>query len=158
MDIFVKDIFCGKEQKIDHFKRKEFNSSYQKEPLNNDTYSITETGFTLDQQSDRENHGGVDKAICVYNFEYYKHLEDKYNISLPQCAFGENLSIQGASDADICLGDRFQYGEVILEVSQPRQPCWKISAILGIKSLTSIVVKEHKTGFYFTDIRVCSVH
>ena len=153
MHITVKDIFCGKEQKIDTTKRKEFNSSYQKESLGNDSYSITNTGFILDEQSDKENHGGPDKAICAYNFEYYKYLEDTYDISLPLCAFGENLSLKGVSDSDICIGDRFQYGEVTLEVSQPRQPCWKISTILGIKNLTSIVVKEHKTGFYFRVIQ-----
>jgi MOSC domain-containing protein YiiM len=153
MNIFVKYIFCGKEKQITHSKRKEFNSSYQKKPLNHPSYSITDTGFILDDQSDKENHGGEDKAICAYSFDYYKHLEDTYNISLPTCAFGENLSLQAVSDSDICLGDRFQYGKVILEVSQPRQPCWKISTIIGIKNLTSIVVKEFKTGFYFRVIK-----
>jgi len=153
MQIIVKDIFCGKEQKIDSTKKKEFNSSYQKKLLNNDSYSITNTGFILDKQSDKENHGGIDKAICAYSFDYYKYLEDTYDISLPLCAFGENLSLLGVNDSEICLGDRFQYGEVTLEVSQPRQPCWKISTIVGIKNLTSIVVKEFKTGFYFRVIK-----
>ena len=153
MNIFVKDLFCGKDKKITNSKRKEFNSSYQKKLLNNSSYAISHTGFILDEQSDKENHGGEDKAICAYSFDYYQYLENTYNISLPMCAFGENLSLQGVSDGEICLGDRFAYGEVTLEVSQPRQPCWKISTIVGIKNLTSIVVKEFKTGFYFRVIK-----
>ncbi|MDQ7061762.1 MAG: MOSC domain-containing protein [Sulfurimonas sp.] len=153
MNISVKDIFCGKDKKITNTKRKEFNSSYQKKSLNNASYSITELGFTLDDQSDKENHGGVDKAICAYSFDYYKYLEETYTLVLPTCAFGENLSLLSITDGEICLGDRFTYGEVILEVSQPRQPCWKISTIIGIKNLTAIVVKEFKTGFYFRVIK-----
>jgi len=72
---------------------------------------------------------------------------------LPSCAFGENLTISDLDDSDICIGDKFQCGEVIFEVSQPRQPCWKISSIIGIKNLTSLIVKEHKTGFYFRIIQ-----
>lgn len=149
MNIVVKNIFCGKENNIISLNAKAFNSSYEKKALNHDLYAINYNGFVLDEQSDRKNHGGIDKAICAYSFDYYKYLEDTYNITFPSCAFGENLSLSGIKDSEICLGDIFQYGEVTLEVSQPRQPCWKISTILGIKNLTSVVLKEYKTGFYF---------
>lgn len=148
MKIDIKQIYCGKEAKINDGKRKTYHSSYQKVALGLDAYEIDENGFKLDTQSDRENHGGVDKAICVYALKNYEYLEKTYDISLRACAFGENLSILGVDDSDICLGDKFAYGETIVEVSQPRQPCWKISSIVGIKKLTALVVKEHKSGFY----------
>ncbi|CAA6812969.1 MAG: MOSC domain-containing protein [uncultured Sulfurovum sp.] len=148
MQIEVKNIYCGKEQTINDGKREAYHSSYQKTPQNLTTYEVDENGFLLDHQSDKESHGGVDKAICVFSLDDYSYLENKFDISLPACAFGENLNILGADDSDICLGDQFAYGELIVEVSQPRQPCWKISSIIGIKKLTAMIVKENKTGFY----------
>lgn len=148
MKIEIKQIYCGQEESIKNAKGKTYHSSYQKMPLNKTSYEIDENGFKLDNQSDRENHGGADKAICIYPLKSYKYLEEKYDITLPSCAFGENLTILGVDDKDICLGDKFVYGETIVEVSQPRQPCWKISSIVGIKKLTTMVVKEHKSGFY----------
>lgn len=91
--------------------------------------------------------------MCVYSARYYDFFKTKHNFELPDCAFGENLTIENIDDSDICIGDRFQSGEVVFEVSQPRQPCWKVSSIIGIKNLTSLVAKEHKTGFYFRVIK-----
>ena len=139
----------GKEQTFHDKKGKSFKSAYQKKSLKQDAYFVNEEGFVDDFQSDKEHHGGQDKAVCVYAHEYYDYFKSKHDIELPKCAFGENLSIETYNDSDICLGDQFQCGEVIFEVAQPRQPCWKISSILGIKSLTALVVKEAKTGFYF---------
>lgn len=148
MKIEIKHIYCGKEEKINDGKREEYSSSYKKQALNHESYEITELGFKLDIQSDKESHGGLDKAVCVYSLDDYKYFEEKNNITLPSCAFGENLSIVGFNDRDICIGDKFTCGEVIFEVSQPRQPCWKISSIIKIKKLTAMLVKEHKSGFY----------
>jgi MOSC domain-containing protein YiiM len=148
MKIEIKHIYCGESQKINDGKREEYASSYQKKDLNKDSYALDKNGFKDDTQSAVESHGGVDKAVCVYSLERYKYLEEKYNIELPNCAFGENFSIVGADDGDVCLGDKLTCGEVIFEVSQPRQPCWKISSIIGIKKLTAMIVKEYKTGFY----------
>ncbi len=148
MKIEIKHIYCGKEEKISDGKREEYLSSYLKKSLNHESYVINKEGFELDTQSDKESHGGVDKAVCVYSLDDYAYLEKKYDIKLPDCAFGENLSIVDADDSQVCLGDQFSCGEVVFEVSQPRQPCWKISSIIGIKKLTAMIVKEYKTGFY----------
>jgi len=96
-----------------------------------------------------KNHGGENQAVCVYPQSSYDFFKEKHDFELPPCAFGENITILEASDRDICIGDQFSCGEVIFEVSQPRGPCWKISEVLGIKQLTSLVVGEVKTGFYF---------
>lgn len=145
----LKGIYCAQSQKIDDGKRKVYMSSYKKTSLDKEEFYVDAEGLIDDTQSDKEHHGGVDKAVCVYSRKYYNYLEAKYNLELPECAFGENLTILDLDDSEVCLGDRFQCGEVIFEVSQPRQPCWKISSVIGIKSLTSLIVKEAKTGFYF---------
>jgi len=152
MVIKIKDIFCGQKQDIDD-GNKQYQSSYKKVDLKKQSYFITELGFKDDTQSDKAHHGGVDKAVCVYPLKSYEFFKQKYDFDLSICSFGENFSIEDFDDSDICLGDVFKCGEVLLEVSQPRQPCWKISSIVGIKSLTALVVKEFKTGFYFRVIQ-----
>jgi MOSC domain-containing protein YiiM len=145
----IKNIYCGKKQIINDGKRREYQSSYKKLALNKPEYFVDKNGFIDDTQSDKENHGGIDKAICAYSQKYYDFFKSEHSLNLPNCAFGENLTILDLDDSEICLGDKFEYGETILEVSQPRQPCWKISSIIGIKNLTGLVTKEQKTGFYF---------
>ena len=145
----IKYIFCGKEQEIEEGKRKAYKTSYKKKLVNtNELLTIDSLGFRIDNQSDRAHHGGIDKAVCVYSQKYYPFFKEKYGLDLPNCAFGENLAIEDLDDSEVCLGDTFKCGEVIFEVSQPRQPCWKISSVIGIKNLTSLIVKESKTGFY----------
>ena len=150
----IKNIFCGKEKNINDGKRKEYKTSYQKKRIQkNQKLMVNEFGFITDTQSDKAHHGGVDKAVCVYSQKYYSFFKEKHNLDLPECAFGENFSIVDLDDSEVCLGDVFQCGDVLFEVSQPRQPCWKISSVMGIKNLTSLVVKESKTGFYLRVIR-----
>ncbi len=150
----IKYIFCGKEEEINDTKRKVYKTSYKKKLVKSDEIlTINELGFIIDTQSDKGHHGGVDKAVCVYSQKYYPFFKEKYELDLPSCAFGENLAIEDLDDSEVCLGDRFKCGEVIFEVSQPRQPCWKISSVIGIKNLTSLIVKESKTGFYLRVIK-----
>jgi len=151
--IKIKEIYCGQKQTIVDGKKEPYISSYKKEALYNDLYTITSYGFELDTQSDTKHHGGIDKAICVYAQKNYDFFKEKYKLELSTCTFGENFTIEEVDDSQICLGDQFKHGEVIYEVSQPRQPCWKISSITGIKNLTSLVVTEFKTGFYLRVIK-----
>ena len=150
----IKHIYCGKVEKINDGKRKTYPSAYRKKQIDpHQSLFVKETGFTEDMQGDKENHGGVDKAVCVYSQKQYDFFRNIHHLDLPECTFGENITIMDLDDSDVCIGDRFQCGEVVFEVSQPRQPCWKISSITGIKKLTSLIVKEHKTGFYLRVIQ-----
>ncbi len=146
-DINIHDIYAGSEETITT-EKKEFPSSYRKKLIEGSVY-VSKLGFDIDNQTDKENHGGLNQAVCVYPKSAYTHFKDSRELDLPECAFGENINILDVSDKDICIGDQYSCGEVIFEVSQPRGPCWKISAILGIKKLTAWVVKDNKTGFYF---------
>src|SRR5690606_10618537 len=87
-------------------------------------------GLAGDEQGDRRHHGGPDKAIHAYAAINYA----SWAADLPEQAelfrpggFGENLVVEGATEADICLGDRCRLGGALLEVSQGRQPCWKLN-------------------------------
>ncbi|MBI1177874.1 MOSC domain-containing protein [bacterium] len=107
-------------------------------------------GLRGDQQADRENHGGVDKAVCVYAAEHYPSWRDV--LKLPEMAhgaFGENFTVQGLMESEICIGDVFQVGAARVQVSQPRQPCWKLARRWRIKDLSAQVEQNGRTGFYF---------
>jgi len=147
----IKEIYAGTEQELQK-KNKTYKTSYKKQAIKDSQY-VNSLGLEEDNQSDKEVHGGVDKALCVFTQGSYDFFKEKHNIELPTCALGENITLLDCDDKDICLGDRFSIGEVIVEVSQPRQPCWIISSILGIKKLTALIVKEGRSGFYLRIIK-----
>ncbi len=145
--IRIENIFAGKKQNIKDKRGKQYISSYKKERIDNDIL-VRYLGLEHDTQTDSAHHGGVHKAVCVYAKKNYEFFKNKHDLDLPLCAFGENITLLDIDDSEVCLGDHYQCGTAVLEVSQPREPCWKISSILGIKKMTSLVVKELKTGFY----------
>ncbi len=131
---------------------KTFVSSYEKKELTTKVY-VNKNGILSDTQSDKKHHGGEHKAICAFCKDEYEFFEKKYDLSLSPCSFAENITLLNIKDKDICLADRFSFGETILEVSQPREPCYKISSILGIKTISVDAIKECKTGFYLRVIK-----
>ncbi len=84
--------------------------------------SVSKTGLSGDEQADTKNHGGEDKAVFVMPESNYAF----FNIQQPFGFLGENLTLSGLDETEVCLGDRLQIGTVLLEVSQPRSPCWKL--------------------------------
>ncbi|QKJ24403.1 MOSC domain-containing protein [Poseidonibacter lekithochrous] len=147
----IKEIYTGLEEQLQK-KNKTYKTSYKKQPINGSQY-VNFQGLEEDNQSDKEVHGGVQRALCVFTQGSYDFFKEKHNINLPTCALGENITLLDCDDKDICLGDRFSCGEAVFEVSQPRQPCWIISSILGIKKLTALIVKEGRSGFYLRVIK-----
>lgn len=112
------------------------------------------TNLDGDGQADLVNHGGVDKAVNVYPIEHYPYWREKLNIpALTNGAFGENFTTSGLLETDICIGDTFTLGEAIVQVSQPRQPCWKLALKWQIKDLALQVEQTGKTGWYFRVLR-----
>ncbi|MFC5598427.1 MOSC domain-containing protein [Deinococcus cellulosilyticus] len=109
---------------------------------------LTLTGLVGDQQADLRYHGGPDKAICVYPAEHYAFWKEKLGRELPVPGFGENFTTLGLLEAEVCIGDVYQVGEVRVQVTQPRQPCFKLAMRHGIKDLAVQVTESGFTGFY----------
>ncbi|WP_280770227.1 MOSC domain-containing protein [Salipaludibacillus daqingensis] len=102
-----------------------------------------------DDQADKVNHGGLDKAICVYPFEHYTFWERELGKKLELGAFGENLTVKGLIERDVHVGDLFQWGNARVQVSQPRIPCHKLASRFQLESMPKHVIKTGFTGFYF---------
>jgi MOSC domain-containing protein YiiM len=111
--------------------------------------SVGHTNLAGDGQADLTNHGGPDKAICVYPQDHGDYWQAELGLPLPPGAFGENFTTQGMVEADVCIGDIFTCGTTTLQVSQPRQPCWKLARRWQIKDLAARVEKTGRTGWYF---------
>jgi MOSC domain-containing protein YiiM len=109
---------------------------------------LEKSGFEGDGVGDSRHHGGPDKAVCFYSMEHYPYWEKVLGIALPPAAFGENLSAYGLREEDVCIGDVFQLGTSLVQVSQPRQPCGTLAARYGRSEMVKLVVDSGRTGFY----------
>ena len=103
-----------------------------------------------DAQGDLKVHGGVEKAVYAFSANHYDYWRQA--LSQPDLrfgAFGENLTITDLDEADFCIGDQLSIGECILEVSQPRVPCYKLGIALNNDKAPSLYSKHGATGIYF---------
>lgn len=103
-----------------------------------------------DGQADLHNHGGAEKAINAYPHEHYTYWKETLDLqNLDVGAFGENFTITGLLECDVCIGDVFHIGEARIQISQPRQPCWKLSRRWRVKDFAVQVQDTGRTGWYF---------
>jgi len=109
---------------------------------------VTELGLVGDVQADRRYHGGIDKAINVYPVEHYAYWQETLGRNWTAGAFGENFTTRGLLETEVAIGDRFQLGEVVVEVTQARQPCVKLAARHELPRLVKLVEESGRTGFY----------
>lgn len=142
--IKLVDILIGKvkEYEIDD---KKFSSAYKKKSC--DSVKVLKDGLVGDEQADKKHHGGIDKAILIYSLKNYEKCRHKLNKPLEYNSFGENFVVSGLNEINVFLGDIYKIGEVIIQITQPRQPCFKISKLYD-KTLFNFVVQNHATGFY----------
>ena len=107
-------------------------------------------GLGGDEQA-YHGHGGVEKAVLHYASEHYDQWRRRFHsFSLEPGGFGENLATRGVTERDVCLGDRYRVGEeLLLELTQPRQPCWKLGHNAGIREIPRVLQEEAATGWYY---------
>jgi MOSC domain-containing protein YiiM len=104
--------------------------------------------FDGDRQANRFNHGGTEKAVCVYPFDHYPYWNRQSGRDLEPGAFSENLTVSGTIETEVCVGDVFRIGEATVQVSQPRMPCAKLADKNGSKMLPKLIANTGHTGFY----------
>lgn len=113
--------------------------------------AVHELGLAGDQQADRRVHGGIDKAVHCYAWSHYAWWQAHY----PQQplfgqpgAFGENLSLDGMTENDVCIGDVLQIGSARFTVSQGRQPCFKLNLRFELPDMAAQVQDSLRAGWY----------
>lgn len=114
--------------------------------------AVTTLGLAGDEQGDLRVHGGVEKAIHHYPREHYAAwLAElgEHPLLMQPGAFGENFSTTGWTEDDVCLGDLIRAGSALLQVSQGRMPCWKLSDRFGVANLALRVQQSGRTGWYY---------
>ncbi|AKK26326.1 MOSC domain-containing protein [Mycobacterium sp. EPa45] len=102
-----------------------------------------------DGQGDLGGHGGENRAVLVYQVASYDHWATVLDRDdLTPGAFGENLTVDGLPDDEVCIGDRYRIGDVVLEVTQPRVTCYRVGMRLGEPRMAALLVSHHRPGFY----------
>jgi MOSC domain-containing protein YiiM len=111
---------------------------------------LEELDLDGDEQADLTVHGGRDKAVCVYSADHFPFWRQTLaRPDLAAGAFGENFTVTGIAEATVCLGDVYEVGDAVVQVSQPRAPCWKLGRKWERLDLPKLVLREGRTGWYF---------
>lgn len=124
---------------------------------------VNRLGIAGDEQADLSVHGGLDKAVYAYPQEHYAFWMQererilKKNLPLPPGSMGENLTTIGLLENELWVGDRLQIGEVLLEVTEPRSPCYKFGARMGYVQAVKQMLQAGCSGVYLKVIQTGSL-
>lgn len=126
-------------------------SAINKKPFEGKMRILSE-GLEFDFQGDRKVHGGLEKALHHYPYDHYaiwqQEIGDIPVLAAPG-AFGENISTSGLTEHNVAVGDRFRLGSALIEVSQGRQPCWKLNFRFDVPDMAIRVQKTGRSGWYY---------
>ena len=103
-----------------------------------------------DAQADLAGHGGEQRAVFVYQVDSYRYWErvlERNALSFGQ--FGENFTVEGLADDEVCIGDRYRIGDAVFEVTQPRVTCFRVGIRMNEPRMPALLVAHHRPGFYF---------
>jgi MOSC domain-containing protein YiiM len=121
---------------------------------------VLEEGLAPDEQADRSVHGGPEMALHLYplnHHQWWREIICDHPALDEPGGFGSNLAVSGLLEDEVHIGDRFRLGTALIEVSQPRQPCWKIEHRFGHKGMVAQIVKTGRCGWYFRVIETGEV-
>lgn len=124
---------------------------------------INKLGLDGDEQADLSVHGGLNKAVYAYPFEHYAFWSEqrlaafKRHEPLPPGSMGENLTLRGVLETDVWVGDRLHIGGAVLEVTEPRQPCFKFNAKMGFSHAAKMMLQAGCSGFYLRVVQTGQV-
>lgn len=120
-----------------------------KSPVNDPIWLHTE-GLENDEVGDTKNHGGPEKALFAYPLSHYNHWRTTPGLeAITIGGMGENLSVDHADENSVCVGDIYQFHRAVIQVSQPRQPCWRPARRFRKKDFALQIQQTGRTGWYF---------
>ncbi|MBF2021510.1 MAG: MOSC domain-containing protein [Hydrococcus sp. C42_A2020_068] len=126
-----------------------WTTGFFKEPITRAIH-LGKTNLVGDGQADLMLHGGSEKAVLAYAATHYPQWQQELELAnFPYGAFGENFTVSFQTEDDVCIGDIFTVGEAQIQVSQPREPCWKLARRWRRKDLPKRVINTGRSGWYF---------
>ncbi|MBO9202835.1 MULTISPECIES: MOSC and FAD-binding oxidoreductase domain-containing protein [Niastella] len=135
------------------FRGKLIKTSIFKKPVGG-RVMVRRLNIDGDRQTDLGAHGGEHRAVFVYQAESYEYW--RQHLKRPDLyygQFGENLTVEGLADKDVCIGDRYAIGSAVFEVTQPRVTCYRVGISLGVPEMPALLVTHKRPGFYFRVIQ-----
>ena len=136
------------------FNKKILNTSIFKKPVN-EKVNIKKAGIEGDKQADLKSHGGVNKAVYAYSYKHYKYWGEllKKDFSNDYGLIGENLTIDDFDEKEFFIGDELQISDVILKITQPRIPCYKLGIKMNEKDFVNFFINYGHLGMYMKVIK-----
>ena len=129
------------------YKRRRVQSSIRKQPVAG-AVSLGMQGLDGDRQADLRNHGGQAKGVYIYPSEHYKTWEKHLNKRLAYGTLGENLTAEGLFETELCVGDRLGIADAVVEITQPRIPCYKLDMSVEHDGFSKTFAQSCKLGGY----------
>lgn len=144
-DIVVQGVFIGRAEEY----RGGLRGSGDKLEMHREVW-LGSAGLPGDDTSERRHRGGLDRALHHYPAEHYRHWRKRYPLRRWQApACGENLSTFGLGEADVCIGDLFHWGDALIEVSQPRSPCYQLGRRWSLPELPQLLQAQGRCGWFY---------
>ena len=127
------------------------------DPVATPTLPLSTINLEGDDQADRTVHGGPDKAVYAYSADHLADWADELQRDVGPGWFGENLTVAGATEGDVCIGDRWAWGDAVLEVCQPRSPCFKLTMRTQVRDIARRLTGSGRCGWYLRVVEPGSV-
>jgi MOSC domain-containing protein YiiM len=148
----VEGVYVGEPSVLGYRRERPVLSAITKALVTAPELKLTELNLDGDRQADLTVHGGVDKAVYVYPAEHYPAWEaDGFEAS--PADFGENISLTGVTEDDVRIGDVWAWGDALVQVSQPRQPCYKLAMKTGRRDVVPAMIDSGRSGWYLRVLR-----
>ena len=129
------------------YKGRRVQSSIRKQPVTG-AVALGVYGLDGDQQADLRNHGGREKSVYIYPSEHYKTWQEHLNKRLAYGTLGENLTVKDLLETELCVGDRLGIADAIVEITQPRIPCYKLEMSVEHDGFAKTFARSCKLGAY----------
>jgi MOSC domain-containing protein YiiM len=128
-------------------------SAIAKQPVPGASVWLDWTNLRGDKQGDPRVHGGPDKAVYCYASEHFDVWSRELGRRFGPAGFGENLTLSGATEAQVCIGDVWRWGDALVQVAQPRYPCFKLAMHTGVEDIEQRLVDAGRSGWYLRVLR-----
>ena len=138
---------------IGHRNGRAVRSAIGKSPIAADVVFFNRNGVAGDQQTNLFLHGGTGRAVCAYDAGHWPWWRTEKGLVCAEGSFGENLTLIGLNEDRVCIGDQIAWGEVILEVTQPRGPCANLDVHHGQVGIAHAITRSACCGWYMRVLR-----